>query len=142
MRNSHTNEKRALTKRKELEVHQLLELEGLDFHYQLYLPFKTCGIDGSTAYCYVDFSIQMPWGNLLLEVDEEQHFNYPSECDVIRDMNIAASIAIGSGTKCVILRYNPDNFCIDNNVQRVPKNEKLAKLLATIHSSKTTQRLA
>ena len=131
MRNCHTTEVRALTKRKELEVHQLLELHGIDFRYQHYLPFKTCGLEGTTC-CYVDFSIDMPWGTLLLEVDEDQHFTYPPECDVVRDLNIASSIALGSQTKVVILRYNPDHFCIDNNVQRLPKTVKLAKLLATI----------
>jgi len=131
MRRWHASNPHALTKRKELEVHQLLELHGIDFRYQHYLPFKTCGLEGTTC-CYVDFSIDMPWGTLLLEVDEDQHFTYPPECDVVRDLNIASSIALGSQTKVVILRYNPDNFCIDNNVQRLPKTVKLAKLLATI----------
>ena len=131
MRNCHTTEVRALTKRKELEVHRLLENEGIEFRYQHYLPFKTCGLEGTTC-CYVDFTIEMPWGTLLLEVDEDQHFTYPPECDVVRDLNIASSIALGSETKAVILRYNPDYFSIDNNVQRVAKSVKLAKLLATI----------
>ena len=133
MRNCHTTEVRALTKRKELEVHQLLENAGKDFRYQHYLPFKTCGLEGTTC-CYVDFSIDMPWGTLLLEVDEDQHFTYPPECDVVRDLNIASSTALGSQTKVVILRYNPDNFCIDNNVQRLSTKVKLAKLLTTICS--------
>ena len=49
MRNCHITEVRALTKRKELEVHQLLELHGIDFRYQHYLPFKTCGLEGNLA---------------------------------------------------------------------------------------------
>ena len=131
MRNCHSKEVRALTKRRELEVHQLLELENIDFRYQHYLPFKTCGLEG-TSCCYVDFSIEMPWGVLLLEVDEDQHFNYPPECDVVRDLNIAACISLGSETKTVILRYNPDNFSKNNDVQRPSKSTRLAKLLTTI----------
>ena len=133
MRNCHSGEVRALTKRKELEVHHCLESEGIDFRYQHYLPFKTCGLEG-TACCYVDFSIDMPWGTLLLEVDEDQHFTYPPECDVVRDLNIASSIALGSETKTVILRYNPDNFCVNNDVQRFPKRTKLAKLIYAIRA--------
>ena len=136
MRNCHTTEVRALTKRKELEVHQLLELHGIDFRCQHYLPFKTCGLEGTTC-CYVDFTLEMPWGTLLLEVDEDQHFTYPAECDVVRDLNIASSIALGSQTKVVILRYNPDHFCIDNNVQRLSKKTKLDKLMETIRQFET-----
>ena len=79
---------------------------------------------------------EMPWGTLLLEVDEDQHFTYPPECDVVRDLNIASSIALGSETKAVILRYNPDHFSVDNNVQRVAKAVKLGKLMATIREYK------
>ena len=133
MRNCHTKEVKALTKRKELEIHQLLELHGVDFRYQHYLPFKSCGLDGA-ACCYVDFSIEFPWGVLLLEVDEDQHYTYPPECDLVRDLNIASSVALGSETKVVILRYNPDNHSANNDVQRLPKKEKLAKLMTTIQA--------
>ena len=133
MRNCHTTETRGLTKRKELEVHQLLELENIEFQYQHYLPFKTCGLEG-TSCCYIDFSIEMPWGVLLLEVDEDQHFNYPPECDVQRDLNIAASISLGSETKTVILRYNPDNYSVNNDVQRPSRATRLEKLLTTIRT--------
>ena len=113
-------------------MHFELEKEAIEFHYQHYLPFKACGVEGHTACCYIDFSIDMPWGALLLEVDEDQHFNYPPECDVQRDLNIAASVALGSGTKVVMLRYNADNFCMNNDVQRLPKRTRLKKLIATI----------
>ena len=132
MRNVHSGETRALTKRKELEVHFELEKEAIEFNNQHDLPFKGCNLEGRTSCCYVDFSIEMPWGTLLLEVDEDQHFNYPPECDIQRDMNIAASIALGSQTKVVMLRYNADNFCINNDVQRLPKKVRLKKLIATM----------
>ena len=138
MRNSHSGATRALTKRRELEVHTLLEREGVEFRYQTYLPFRTCGLKTGTTCCYFDFAIDMPWGTLLLEVDEDQHFNYPPECDVQRDLNIAASIALGSQTKTIILRYNPDHFSINNDVQRTPKNSKLKKLLETIKQFEKT----
>ena len=114
-------------------MHYRLEMEGLNFRYQHHLPFKACGLEGGTC-CYIDFTIDMPWGSLLLEVDEDQHFSYPPSCVVTRDLNIAASIALGSQTKTVILRYNPDNYCIDNDVQRLPTSLKLTKLLATIRA--------
>ena len=91
-------------------MYQALQQVGVQFEYQVYIPFKGCGIASETAYAYPDFVVAMPWGNLIIECDETQHTHYPPSCDVRRDFDIAASIALGSGQKLVILRYNPDAF--------------------------------
>ena len=103
---------RAVTKSKELEVHQALRDAQITFEYQHHLPFRGCGLESETAHAYVDFALPMPWGYVLLEVDEEQHKAYDPSCDVRRDFDMAASVALGSGGKLLVLRYNPDAFKI------------------------------
>ena len=61
---------------------------------------------------FADFALPTPWGYVLLEVDEEQHKAYDPSCDVRRDFDMAASVALGSGHKLLVLRYNPDAFKI------------------------------
>jgi hypothetical protein len=132
MRRKHSGEPKAVTKTKELDVHLELGKAGVEFEYQKYLPFRQCGLVSETAYCFVDFAIQKPWGVLLLEVDEQQHTSYVASCDVRRDFDIAASVALGSQHKLVMLRYNPDAFKVDGNTCTTSKKDRLAKLIATI----------
>ena len=68
-----------------------------------------CGLESETAHAYADFALPTPWGYVLLEVDEEQHKAYDPSCDVRRDFDMAASVALGSGHKLLVLRYNPDD---------------------------------
>ena len=107
MRSAHSDHPKALTKTKELAMYQALQPAGVQFEYQLHIPFRSCGIGSETAYAYPDFVITMPWGSLILECDETQHTHYPSACDVRRDFDICASVALGSAEKLVIFRYNP-----------------------------------
>jgi hypothetical protein len=109
-----------------------LERNGIPFEYQYYIPFKKCGLQTDSTAAFIDFMIPKPWGTLLLEVDEDQHFTRPPECDARRDVDIAASTALGSQTKAVILRYNPDPWSLDNNVQRWPPKKRLELLVQTI----------
>jgi hypothetical protein len=76
MRSQHSENPKALTKRKELVVHELLRDAGIVFEYQHYMPFKTCGLDSESKFAYIDFVIPRPWGHICLEVDENQHSAY------------------------------------------------------------------
>ena len=75
-----------------------------------------------------------PWGSLLIECDEAQHTHYPSSCDVRRDFDIAASVALGpvSAQKLAILRYNPDPFRVAGKTRTTSQKDRLAKLVQTI----------
>ena len=128
----HGDDPKAVTKRKELEIHQLLREAGIQFDYQLYLPFTSCGLDSETRHAFADFSILTSWGAILLEIDEEEHKYYDPSCDVRRDFDIAASVALGSGHKLVILRYNPDAFRLGGVTCRVTKRERHARLLTLL----------
>ena len=68
------------------------------------------------------------WGYVLLEVDEEQHKAYDPSCDVRRDFDMAASVALGSGHK-LLVRYNPDGFKIAGMTRRTTKKERHAQLI-------------
>ena len=74
------------------------------------VPFATCGLIGETKHAYIDFLIPRPWGYICLEVDEGEHAAYDPSCDPRRDFDIFSSIALGSGGKVLILRFNPDGF--------------------------------
>ena len=91
-------------------MHQALRDAQIAFEYQHYLPFRGCGLESETAHAFADFALPAPWGYVLLEVDEEQHKAYDPSCDVRRDFDMAASVALGSGHKLMVLRYNPDAF--------------------------------
>ena len=132
MASFHSDNPKALTKSKELDVYMALADAGIDFEYQKYLPFKGCDLQSESTHCFVDFAIAMPWGALLLECDEQQHSAYPASCDVRRDFDMCASVALGSQHKVVVLRYNPDAFHVNGATRRTSKKERHAKLVATI----------
>ena len=125
----HGDNPRSVTKSKELEVHQALRDAQITFEYQHYLPFRGCGLESETAHAYADFALPMPWGYVLLEVDEEQRKAYDPSCDVRRDFDMAASVALGSGRKLLVLRYNPDAFKIAGVTRRTTKKERHAQLI-------------
>ena len=129
MQTMHGDNPRAVTKSKELEVHQALRDAQITFEYQHYLPFRGCGLESETAHAFADFALPTPWGYVLLEVDEEQHKAYDPSCDVRRDFDMAASVALGSGHKLLVLRYNPDAFKIAGVTRRTTKKERHAQLI-------------
>jgi hypothetical protein len=136
MARCHSDDPKALTKAKELDVYTALADAGIQFEYQKYLPFRGCGLNTESAHCFVDFAILTAWGVLLLECDEQQHSAYPASCDVRRDFDMCASIALGSQQKVVVLRYNPDAYHVNGATRRISKKDRLAKLLETIEAFK------
>jgi hypothetical protein len=132
MRAFHGENAKAVTKKKELEVHQLLRDAGFEFAYQHHLPFKGCGLNSETTGAYADFVLHAAWGAIILEVDEEQHSHYDPSCDVRRDFDMAASVSLGSGGKLAIVRYSPDPFKVGGATRRTTKKERHAKLLTLL----------
>ena len=124
MRSKHGDNPRAVTKSKELEATQALRDAQITFEYQHYH-----GLESETAHAFADFALPTPWGYVLLEVDEEQHKAYDPSCGVRRDFDMAASVALGSGHKLLVLRYNPDAFKIAGVTRRTTKKERHAQLI-------------
>lgn len=130
----HADNPKALTKRKELDLHMALTAADIGFEYQKYMPFKGCGIESESTRCFVDFVLYKPWGVLLLECDEDQHSGYPVSCDVRRDFDICSSLQLGSQHKAVMLRYNPDSFRVAGVTRRTSKRDRLTKLIETLRA--------
>ena len=134
MRAKHSGQKKALTKVKELSVYKALQAADITFEYQKHLPFARCKLDSETKCAYVDFAITASWGALLLEVDENQHSSQDASCDPRRDFDMCASLAMGSGHKVVVLRYNPDSFKIDGKSVSVNTKDKQRRLVDVIRA--------
>jgi hypothetical protein len=100
--------------------------------YSYHIPFRSCGLQSETTHALVDFAIQKTWGSLLLEVDEDQHKGCDPSCDVRRDMGIYASVAMGSGDRLRVLRFNPNGFYVGGTPGQVSKQERLQRLIALI----------
>jgi len=129
----HAEEKKAPVKRKELAVLGALREAGLLPEYQVYLPFRTCGIEGG-ACAYLDFVLYFPWGTVALEVDEFAHSDRDPHCELCRDLAIFASIATTGCEKCVLLRFNPDSWELDGKIQRLHLKTKLQRLVELLLS--------
>jgi hypothetical protein len=140
MQSFHSDDSKALTKRKELVVFNALMEADIQFDYQVYLPFKTCGLESETRHAFADFVIARPWGSIVLEVDEEQHSGYDPSCDPRRDFDIFASVAMGSAEKVVILRYNPDPYKIGGIARPTSQKERLGKLRSIITGPEPTEK--
>ena len=132
MRSKHSDEPKALTKTKELDVYKALQAADIDFEYQKHMPFRGCGLGSETVCAFLDWIITTIWGIIILEVDEHQHSSYPASCDVRRDFDTYASIALGSGHKVAILRYNPDAFRMDGKNVRVAAKERQRRLVEVL----------
>jgi hypothetical protein len=137
MRSQHADNPKALTKSKELDVHQTLQKADISFEYQKYMPFKGCGLASETSHAFIDFAILTTWGVILLEVDEFQHSSYDPSCDVRRDFDSCTSIALGSQQKAIVLRFNPDAFKVAGNTVHTTKKDRYAKLVEIIKSWET-----
>ena len=132
MRSFHSDNPKALTKQKELAVYQFLRDAGVQFEYQHYLPFRGCGLESETRCAFADFVIYKPWGVLILEVDEGQHSHQDASCDVRRDFDMAASVALGSAQKIVVLRYNPDAYKVAGATRPTTAKVRRETLVKTI----------
>ena len=132
MRSFHAGDRKAQTKVKEMELYQALQKAGVQFEYQKYLPFAACEINSETKCAYADFVIAAPWGYTILECDEDQHRSYPPECDVRRDFDMAASVALGSQHTLKIIHYNPDPFRLDGKTEHESKASRIKRLLQVL----------
>ena len=132
MRSLHSGDRKALTKSKELDLSQALQAAGIQFEYQKYIPFAGCGLNSETRHAFADFVIASPWGYTILECDEDQHRAYPPECDVRRDFDIAASVALGTQHELKIIHYNPDEFRVDGKTRLTSKKSRLERLIQVL----------
>jgi hypothetical protein len=129
---THTPEGQAKHKKDEERVRRLLRAAGFDFKSEHQIDFRC--VDGGETWARIDILILRGGGVIFLEVDEEQHrFGYTVACDMKRMAKVAESLAMGGCTLPVLwLRYNPGAFRVDGELQRLPKKQREAELLAFI----------
>jgi hypothetical protein len=117
------------------------------FRREMRIDF-TCADPGSTSkYCRIDFVLSTPGGLVFLEVDENQHrFGYGAElsCDMKR-MNLvmmSLTLELGDAKPHIYwLRYNPNAWHVDDDTQRVPKEEREDRLMAHLQACNLTDPL-
>lgn len=62
--------------------------------------------------------------HVIVEVDENQHKYYNEECECTRMINITQALS----TPVIFIRYNPDNFKVNNKNITITNNKKLNTL--------------
>lgn len=62
---------------------------------------------------------------IILEVDEEQHKSYKELCECVRMVNIFYSL---EGLKVLFIRYNPDDYKVDEKKNKTEITTRLKKL--------------
>lgn len=68
---------------------------------------------------------------IIVEIDEDQHSQYPESCEVARMVNIAQA----EGLPCVFVRYNPDVFRVKGKAKKVHTKTRLELLTSTIEEN-------
>lgn len=84
-----------------------------------------------------DFLINCKTHYIILEIDENQHKIYDKEKELARMKIICKELKL----LCIILRFNPNDFYINNNRKRISINIKLNDLLKYIIYYKNTKNL-
>jgi hypothetical protein len=122
-------------KKEEEKIKKLLNKNDISFDRELKIDY-TCVEKISDIwkkdYAKIDFVLHSNKYTILLEVDENQHkFGYGGvSCDMKRMNYILTSIrASGNNLPVLFLRYNPNNFKIDQQTQKVSDNLKQKELL-------------
>ena len=120
------NGKTVKRQRKEDEIKELLlETNFINFRHDKKVEY------GCTKR-RPDFEITTSWGDIILEVDENQHNRktYPCECEIVRMKQIYFDCGV---EHLLFIRYNPDTYvsldCISKPEKMKQRHELLTKFL-------------
>ena len=118
------------TKNKELNVKSVLD------EYEIKYIHDSIVIDGCSKK-RPDFLITTEWGNIILEVDENQHKrkNYPCDCEITRMKQIYQDVGC---EYLLFIRYNPDNYISLSNKPwpDIKRHEYLVKIINSYINNK------
>jgi len=87
-------------------------------------------VDSNDTWCYIDFVLGLNSGYVFLEIDEHQHrFGYNNDtlsCDMKRMSKVMSSLTceMENIPNIMWVRYNPNDWCIDNIKQEIPKEKR------------------
>jgi EsV-1-7 cysteine-rich motif len=102
--------------RKELRIKKLLE-NKIDQSFYSYDKV----IDSSCSLRRPDFAYDCKTHYTIIEVDENQHSGYLESCEISRMKEITQSI----GMPTIFIRYNPDEYKSDNELNKTKREQKL-----------------
>jgi hypothetical protein len=78
-----------------------------------------------------DFVFDFNTHIVIIECDEFQHKKYEKSCEEVRMNNIM----YGLGLPCVFIRWNPDEYKLNQKVQQISLNQRLKKLEEILQKS-------
>ena len=132
----HTVEGQQKQKKQEERVAKALTAAGIHFKREHHVDMSCFG----GTFAREDFLCDhVPGGIVTIEVDEDQHKGYTS-CDLKRVDGIRNAMMIGGNTlPWLLIRYNPDAFRVDEELQSVPKKDREAALVKLIKEWKFCQ---
>ena len=139
----HTEEGRKRKKKKEEQVAKHLVAAGYtectslgdaappegSFVREKHLDFQ-CQDTRSCSFARIDFVIGVRGGVVFLEVDEDQHACYGVACDCSRMASVHETTVLHSDPQPVVfVRYNPDAYRVDGELQTILKKDRMARLV-------------
>jgi hypothetical protein len=113
-----------IQKTKELDVVKFLRLNNINLEYNLSVGFEY-------GHYRPDILINCKTHYIIVEVDEDQHKRYETKCEYIRMKNIYLSLK----KPTIFIRYNPDEFYINNKKVSVNTNNRYNLLLNLINKN-------
>jgi very-short-patch-repair endonuclease len=113
-----------------------IALTGLKFEREVRIDYKYID-SGDKHFARLDFVLDLPDKQVILEVDERQHKGaYTIQCDVLRMTYVMGAIARTKNVHPTLwIRFNPDGFKVDGKTTRVSRKARYAKLLSVIHET-------
>jgi hypothetical protein len=113
------------------ELHNLGDVAPPEGHFvrEKHLDFR-CQDTTSCSFARIDFVVGVRGGVVFLEVDEDQHSSYGVSCDCSRMASVHETTVLHSDPQPVVfVRYNPDAYRVDGALQKIPKKDRMARLL-------------
>lgn len=124
----HTPEGMQRRKRKEESLAKALTCAGIDYKREHRVVFTCFG----QTWAFCDFLLIMKGRVIVIECDEFQHTfsNYTTSCEIRRMMDIVAALKLEGCTLPVsIIRWNPDSFTVDGQIQKMTMKKKQERLV-------------
>lgn len=126
----HSKEGQLRQKKKEDRVMRFLQDAGFTIDREVRVSYS-CMDETSQKFSRIDAVINFPERNLriLLEVDEEQHVDRETSCEVARMNDTTTCIRLGGEmTKLLWIRFNPDAYKINGTTVHTPTAERHATM--------------
>ncbi len=134
----HTAEGQMRHKKEEQRIAKLLDSAGVGYNREHHVDFSCVEGDARRRFARVDFVIMIDSTVVMLEVDEGQHRfgDYSVGCDMGRMARIIESLTVeGNTLPIVFVRYNPHEFKIDGQTERIPRRAREASILRHVNAA-------